>query len=217
MYIPFRPRYRGTIIANVGMTRATRNPTRRRRLADLVAYGHTSSQPTCLHALPPWQPIERSRIRSPFIPTPHRSRRATPDYPPATSRPNGDPCDDLAGAEKALVVAPVAPRQSWRDDLHSPTHTCRTSICRCPRRPPRRKTIARLGPHSGHNTTVPVRAVRSPTASSDFTQPLLAAVAAPRIGRQTCVRRHAATCTHIARGILSLELLVHSWDFAVAA
>jgi N-ethylmaleimide reductase len=39
MYSHFRPRYRGTLIANVGMTRERGNHLLTQNLADLVAFG----------------------------------------------------------------------------------------------------------------------------------------------------------------------------------
>jgi N-ethylmaleimide reductase len=79
MFSHFRPRYRGTIIANVGMTRERGNRLVADGLADLVAYGQTFiANPDLPARFATLAPIERSDRASHYTPGPH----GYTDYPP---------------------------------------------------------------------------------------------------------------------------------------
>jgi N-ethylmaleimide reductase len=69
MFSHFRPRYRGTVIANVGMTRERGNRLIADELADLVAFGETfianPDLPARFAALAPMQRSDRSLHYSP--------------------------------------------------------------------------------------------------------------------------------------------------------
>jgi N-ethylmaleimide reductase len=79
MFQHFRPRYRGTLIANVGMTRERGNQLIADGLADLVAFGETFiANPDLPARFAALAPIERSDRALHYTPGPH----GYTDYPP---------------------------------------------------------------------------------------------------------------------------------------
>jgi N-ethylmaleimide reductase len=79
MFSHFRPRYRGTLIANVGMTRERGNQLIADGLADLVAFGETFiANPDLPARFAELAPIERSDRSLHYAPGPH----GYTDYPP---------------------------------------------------------------------------------------------------------------------------------------
>jgi N-ethylmaleimide reductase len=79
MFSHFRPRYRGTVIANVGMTRERGNQLVADGLADLVAYGQTFiANPDLPARFAAKAPIQRSDRALHYTPGPH----GYTDYPP---------------------------------------------------------------------------------------------------------------------------------------
>ena len=79
MFSYFRPRYRGTVIANVGMTRERGNRLIADELADLVAFGQTFiANPDLPARFAALAPIERSDRALHYTPGPH----GYTDYPP---------------------------------------------------------------------------------------------------------------------------------------
>jgi N-ethylmaleimide reductase len=91
MFSHFRPRYRGTLIANVGMTRERGNQLIADGLADLVAFGETfianPDLPGRFAALAPIQPSDRALH---YTPGPH----GYTDYPthePTAEAKAGEP------------------------------------------------------------------------------------------------------------------------------
>jgi N-ethylmaleimide reductase len=79
MFSHFRPRYRGTIIANVGMTRERGNQLIANELADLVAFGETFiANPDLPARFAAQAPIQRSDRASHYTPGAH----GYTDYPP---------------------------------------------------------------------------------------------------------------------------------------
>jgi uncharacterized protein (TIGR03086 family) len=120
--------------------------------------------------------------------------------------------DEFTSAEKALVVAHHVVETIGDDDLHRPT-PCRDWDVQA-LADHLIDTIARLGAAADIQTTVP-GGDSIDQRIQQLTQPLLEEW-----------RRHGLTDdvvfsgrtlpAHLALGILSLELLVHGWDFAVA-
>jgi N-ethylmaleimide reductase len=79
MFTHFRPRYRGTLIANVGMTRDRGNQLIAEGLADLVAFGETFiANPDLPDRFAALAPIARSDRALHYTPGPH----GYTDYPP---------------------------------------------------------------------------------------------------------------------------------------
>jgi N-ethylmaleimide reductase len=79
MFNYFRPRYRGTLIANVGMTRERGNHLIGDGLADLVAFGETFiANPDLPARFAALTPIQRSDRALHYTPGPH----GYTDYPP---------------------------------------------------------------------------------------------------------------------------------------
>ena len=79
MFCYFRPRYRGTLIANVGMTRERGNQLIGGGLADLVAFGETFiANPDLPARFAALAPIARSDRALHYAPGPH----GYTDYPP---------------------------------------------------------------------------------------------------------------------------------------
>ena len=79
MFKYFRPRYRGTLIANVGMTRERGNQLIAGGLADLVAFGETFiANPDLPARFAAQAPIQRSDRALHYTPGPH----GYTDYPP---------------------------------------------------------------------------------------------------------------------------------------
>jgi len=82
MFRHFRPRYRGTLISNVGMTRERGNQLIADGLADLVAFGETFiANPDLPSRFAALAPIARSDRSLHYSPGP----RGYTDYPPYTS------------------------------------------------------------------------------------------------------------------------------------
>jgi N-ethylmaleimide reductase len=79
MFKYFRPRYRGTLIANVGMTRERGNRLIADELVDLVAFGETFiANPDLPERFAALAPIQRSDRALHYTPGPH----GYTDYPP---------------------------------------------------------------------------------------------------------------------------------------
>jgi N-ethylmaleimide reductase len=79
MFSHFRPRYRGNVIANVGMTRERGNQLIADGLADLVAFGETFiANPDLPARFAALAPIQRSDRALHYSPGPH----GYTDYPP---------------------------------------------------------------------------------------------------------------------------------------
>ncbi len=79
MFSHFRPRYRGTLISNVGMTRERGNQLIADELADLVAFGETFiANPDLPARFAALAPIQRSDRALHYTPGPH----GYTDYPP---------------------------------------------------------------------------------------------------------------------------------------
>ena len=90
MFKHFRPRYHGTIIANVGMTRERGNRLIENGLVDLVAFGEKFiANPDLPARFAALAPIERSDRALQYTPGPH----GYTDYPPY------DPADEAEGGE----------------------------------------------------------------------------------------------------------------------
>jgi N-ethylmaleimide reductase len=82
MFTHFRPRYRGTLMANVGMTRERGNQLIADGLADLVAFGETFiANPDLPARFAARAPIQRSDRSLHYTPGPH----GYTDYPPYQS------------------------------------------------------------------------------------------------------------------------------------
>jgi N-ethylmaleimide reductase len=78
MFAHFRPRYRGTLIANVGMTRERANQLITEGLADLVAFGEPFiANPDLPMRFAALVPIEQSDRASHYTP----GTRGYTDYP----------------------------------------------------------------------------------------------------------------------------------------
>jgi N-ethylmaleimide reductase len=85
----FRPRYRGTLIANVGMTRERGNRLIGDGLADLVAFGETFiANPDLPARFAAFAPIARSDRALHYTPGPH----GYTDYPPYESAAEAEAC-----------------------------------------------------------------------------------------------------------------------------
>jgi uncharacterized protein (TIGR03086 family) len=120
--------------------------------------------------------------------------------------------DDFTSAERALVVAHHVVETIGDDDLHRPT-PCREWDVQA-LADHLIDTIARLGAAAELPTTVP------DGGSIDgrilhLTQPLLAEWRHRGLADEVVFSGRTLPA-HLALGILSLELLVHGWDFAVA-
>jgi N-ethylmaleimide reductase len=82
MFSHFRPRYRGTLVSNVGMTRERGNQLIGDGLADLVAFGETFiANPDLPARFAALAPIQRSDRALHYTPGPH----GYTDYPPYQS------------------------------------------------------------------------------------------------------------------------------------
>jgi uncharacterized protein (TIGR03086 family) len=120
--------------------------------------------------------------------------------------------DEFASAEKALAVLDHIAETIGDDDLHRPT-PCRNWDVQA-LADHLIDTIARLGAAAGIQTTVP-DAVSIDQRIHEVTQPILTGWR--RRGLTDDVVFSGRTLpAHLALGILSRELLVHGWDFAVA-
>ena len=83
MFSHFRPRYRGTLISNVGMTRERGNQLIADGLADLVAFGETFiANPDLPARFAALAPIQRSDRALHYTPGPH-GYTDYPSYQPA--------------------------------------------------------------------------------------------------------------------------------------
>jgi uncharacterized protein (TIGR03086 family) len=120
--------------------------------------------------------------------------------------------DEFASAEEALAVAHHVVQTIGPDDLHRPT-PCRdfdvTALA-----DQLVDTVGRLGAAVGIETSVPDgdsidRRIRQ------VTQPILAEWRSRGL-TDDVVFSGRTLPAHLALGILSLELVVHGWDFAVA-
>jgi uncharacterized protein (TIGR03086 family) len=124
----------------------------------------------------------------------------------------GGQVDEFTSAEQALVAQHDVTRTICADDLHRRTP--------CPEWDVRAlaehliDTIARLGAAAGLSTTVP---------SSGFIAERIQEVTRPILAdwRRRGLEGHIdfggrPIPAHLALGILSLELVVHGWDFAMA-
>jgi N-ethylmaleimide reductase len=93
MFSYFRPRYRGTLIANVGMTRERGNQLIADGLADLVAFGQTFiANPDLPARFAALAPIEQSDRDLHYAPGPH----GYTDYPPYEPAANADDGEHIA-------------------------------------------------------------------------------------------------------------------------
>jgi uncharacterized protein (TIGR03086 family) len=122
------------------------------------------------------------------------------------------PRDEFTSAEKALAVMCDVVRTIGPDDLHRPT-PCRefdvTALA-----DHLVDTVARLGVAAGIATATP-NGSSIDDRIERVTRPILAGWR--RRGLADVVVFGGRTLpAHLALGILSLELLVHGWDFAVA-
>jgi len=89
MFSYFRPRYRGTLIANVGMTRERGNHLIADELADLVAFGETFiANPDLPARFGALAPIQRSDRALHYTPGPH-GYTDYPSYQPAGEAEGG--------------------------------------------------------------------------------------------------------------------------------
>ena len=120
--------------------------------------------------------------------------------------------DDFASAEQALVVAHQVAQTIGPDDLHRPT-PCRDFDVEA-LADHLTDTIARLGVAVAIEPTVP-ESVSIDQRIQRLTQPILAEWRG-RGSADDVVFGGRTLPGHLALGILCLELLVHSWDFAVA-
>jgi uncharacterized protein (TIGR03086 family) len=120
--------------------------------------------------------------------------------------------DEFASAEKALAAIQHVAETIGADDLHRPTP--------CPDFDVQAladhliDTIARLGAAANMEPTVPGGASIGQRIQQ-VTQPLLTEWRRRGLA-QVIVFSGRILAAHLALGILSLELLVHGWDFAVA-
>ena len=120
--------------------------------------------------------------------------------------------DEFASAEQALVLVHEVVDTIGDDDLHRPT-PCRDWDVRA-LADHLIDTIARLGVAAGLPSSVPNRGSIDQRIEQ-LTQPILAGWR--RRGLTDDVVFSGRTLpAHHALGILSLELVVHGWDFAVA-
>jgi N-ethylmaleimide reductase len=89
MFSHFRPRYRGTLIANVGMTRERGNKLTGDELTDLVAFGETFiANPDLPARFAALAPIQRSDRALHYTPGPH-GYTDYPAYEPAAEAEGG--------------------------------------------------------------------------------------------------------------------------------
>ena len=120
--------------------------------------------------------------------------------------------DDFTSADQALVVAHHVVETIGDDDLHRPTPCGEWDVQALADHVV--DTIARLGAAAGIETTVP-EGDSVDRRIQQVTQPILAEWR--RRGLADDVVFSGRTLpAHLALGILSLELVVHGWDFAVA-
>jgi uncharacterized protein (TIGR03086 family) len=120
--------------------------------------------------------------------------------------------DEFASAEQALVVAHHVAQAIGHDDLHRPT-PCRDFDVEA-LADHLIDTISRLGAAVAIPPTVPIEGSIDQRIQR-LTQPLLAEWR--RRGLTGDVAFSGRTLPgHLALGILSLELVVHGWDLAVA-
>ncbi|MDT5224916.1 MAG: hypothetical protein QOG19_2323 [Mycobacterium sp.] len=120
--------------------------------------------------------------------------------------------DDFASAEKALVVARHVAQTIGPDDLHRPT-PCRDFDVEA-LADHLTDTIVRLGAAVAIEPTVP-DGVSIDQQIQRLTQPILAEWRRRGLARDVVFGGRTLPA-HLALGTLCLELLVHSWDFAVA-
>jgi uncharacterized protein (TIGR03086 family) len=120
--------------------------------------------------------------------------------------------DEFTSAEKALVVMHDVVRTIGQDNLHRPT-PCRdfdvTALA-----DHLIDTISRLAAAAGIRPTVP-NGDSIDQRIQQLTQPILAGWRRSGLADDVMFGGRALPA-HLALGILSLELLVHGWDFAVA-
>jgi len=120
--------------------------------------------------------------------------------------------DDFASAEEALAVAHHVVQTIGPDDLHRPTPCRDFDVAALADH--LIDTIARLGGAAGIQTAAP-NGDSIDQRIQQVTQPILAGWR--RRGLTDDVVFSGRTLpAHLALGILSLELVVHGWDFAVA-
>ncbi|HZN83947.1 MAG TPA: TIGR03086 family metal-binding protein [Mycobacterium sp.] len=120
--------------------------------------------------------------------------------------------DDFTSADQALVVAHHVVETIGDDDLHRPT-PCREWDVQA-LADHLIDTIARLGAAAELKTTVPDGGSIDGRIQQ-LTQPLLAEWRRRGLADEVVFSGRTLPA-HLALGILSLELLVHGWDFAVA-
>jgi N-ethylmaleimide reductase len=90
MFSHFRPRYRGSLVANVGMTRGRGNQLIADGLADLVAFGETFiANPDLPARFAALAPIQRSDRALHYTPGPH-GYTDYPAYDPAAETKGGE-------------------------------------------------------------------------------------------------------------------------------
>ena len=134
--------------------------------------------------------------------------------PAPASRPLalGEPADEFTSAEKALGALSDVVQMIGRDDLHRPT-PCRdfdvTTLA-----DHLLDTISRLGVAAGIQTPAP-NGDSIDHRIQQLTQPILAGWHRRGLTDEVVFSGRKLPA-HLALGILSVELLVHSWDFAVA-
>jgi uncharacterized protein (TIGR03086 family) len=140
-------------------------------------------------------------------------RPASPLGDSCVQRPvSGEPADEFTSAERSLVAARHAAETIGDDDLHRPTpcrdwdvQTLAGHLI---------DTISRLGAAAGIEPPVPdVESIGQRIQL--VTEPILAGWRRRGLGDDVVFAGRTLPA-HLALGILSLELVVHGWDFAVA-
>jgi uncharacterized protein (TIGR03086 family) len=124
----------------------------------------------------------------------------------------GEPVDEFTSAEQALVVLHHVVETIGGDDLHRPT-PCREWDVQA-LADHLIDTIARLGAAAGIQTTVP-DGDSIDQRIQELTQPTLGEWRRRGLAGEIVFGGRTLPA-HLALGILSLELVVHGWDFAVA-
>jgi uncharacterized protein (TIGR03086 family) len=124
----------------------------------------------------------------------------------------GEPVDEFTSAEQALVVLHHVVETIGGDDLHRPT-PCREWDVQA-LADHLIDTIARLGAAAGIQTTVP-DGDSIDQRIQELTQPTLGEWRRRGLAGEIVFSGRSLPA-HLALGILSLELVVHGWDFAVA-